>query len=59
MPYCLHKGIHIKHDVIRELKSALKSHSFSNILIADHIGVDDKMVNLILQRANEVEKKIV
>jgi hypothetical protein len=45
--------------VIKELKSALKSHSFSNILIADHIGVDDKMVNLILQRATEVEKKIV
>jgi len=59
MPYFLHKGIHIKHDVIKELKSALKSHSFSNILIADHIGVDDKMVNLILQRAKEVEKKIV
>jgi sirohydrochlorin ferrochelatase len=59
MPYFLHKGIHIKYDVIKELKSALKSHSFSNILIADHIGVDDKMVNLILQRANEVEKKIV
>ncbi|HKO41031.1 MAG TPA: CbiX/SirB N-terminal domain-containing protein [Nitrososphaeraceae archaeon] len=59
MPYFLHKGIHIKHDVIKELKSALKSHSFSNIHIADHIGVDDKMVNLILQRAKEVEKKIV
>ena len=59
MPYFLHKGIHIKHDVIKEVKNALKSHSFSNILIADHIGVDDKMVNLILQRANEVEKKIV
>lgn len=59
MPYFLHKGIHIKHDVIKEVKNALKSHSFSNILIADHIGVDDRMVNLILQRANEVEKKIV
>jgi hypothetical protein len=45
--------------VIKELKNALKSHSFSNIFIADHIGVDEKMVNLILQRANEVEKKIV
>lgn len=59
MPYFLHKGIHIKHDVIKEVKNALKSHSFSNIHIADHIGVDDRMVNLILQRANEVEKKIV
>lgn len=59
MPYFLHKGIHIKQDVINELKNALKGHSFSNIFIADHIGVDDKMVNLILHRANEVEKKVV
>jgi len=59
MPYFLHKGIHIKHDVINEVKIALKSHSFTNILIADHIGVDDNMVNLILLRANEVEKRIV
>jgi precorrin-8X/cobalt-precorrin-8 methylmutase len=59
MPYFLHKGIHIKHDVINEVKIALKSHSFTNILIADHIGVDDNMVNLILLRAIEVEKRIV
>jgi sirohydrochlorin ferrochelatase len=59
MPYFLHKGIHIKQDVINELKNALSGHSFSNIFIADHIGVDDKMVNLILHRANEVEKKVV
>ena len=59
MPYFLHKGIHIKHDVINEVKTALKRHSFTNILIADHIGVDDKMINLILRRANEVEKRIV
>ncbi|MGZ5501230.1 MAG: sirohydrochlorin chelatase, partial [Nitrososphaeraceae archaeon] len=59
MPYFLHKGIHIKNDVIKEVKTALKSHTFTNILIADHIGVDDKMVGLILQRANEAEKRIV
>jgi sirohydrochlorin ferrochelatase len=58
MPYFLHKGIHIKNDVIKEVKTALKSHTFTNILIADHIGVDDKMVSLILQRANEAEKRI-
>jgi len=37
----------------------LKSHSFTNILIADHIGVDDNMINLILRRADEVEKRII
>ncbi|HYJ03339.1 MAG TPA: CbiX/SirB N-terminal domain-containing protein [Nitrososphaeraceae archaeon] len=59
MPYFLHKGIHIKHDVINEVKTALKSHSFTNIHIADHIGVDVNMINLILRRADEAEKRIV
>ncbi|HEU5462371.1 MAG TPA: CbiX/SirB N-terminal domain-containing protein [Nitrososphaeraceae archaeon] len=59
MPYFLHKGIHIKQDVIKELKKALRCHSFSNIFIANHIGVDDKMVDLILHRASEVEQKVV
>ena len=59
MPYFLHKGIHIKNDVIKEIKNAIEKHPFSNILIADHIGVDEKMVKLILDRAIEVEKRIV
>jgi sirohydrochlorin ferrochelatase len=59
MPYFLHKGIHIKSDVRKEIRNALEKHPFSNILIADHIGVDEKMVKLILERAIEVEKRIV
>ena len=59
MPYFLHKGIHIKSDVIKEIKNAMEKHSFSNILIAGHIGVDEKIVKLILERAIEVEKRIV
>jgi sirohydrochlorin ferrochelatase len=59
MPYFLHKGIHIKIDVIKEIKNAMEKHSFSNILIAGHIGVDEKIVKLILERAIEVEKRIV
>ena len=59
MPYFLHKGIHIKSDVIKEIRKSLEKHPFSNILIADHIGVDEKMVKLILERAKEVEKRIV
>jgi sirohydrochlorin ferrochelatase len=58
MPYFLHKGIHIKSDVIKEIKNAMEKHSFSNILIAGHIGVDEKIVKLILDRAIEVEKRI-
>jgi precorrin-8X/cobalt-precorrin-8 methylmutase len=59
MPYFLHKGIHIKSDVIKEIRKSIEKHSLSNILVADHIGVDDKMVQLILERAKEVEKRVV
>ena len=59
MPYFLHKGIHIKSDVIKEIKNAMEKYPFSNILIADHIGVDEKMVKLVLDRAIEVEKRII
>ena len=59
MPYFLHKGIHIKSDVIKEIRNTLEKHPFSNILIADHIGVDEKMIKLILERAKEVEKRII
>jgi hypothetical protein len=37
----------------------MEKYPFSNILIADHIGVDEKMVNLVLERAIEVEKRII
>jgi sirohydrochlorin ferrochelatase len=59
MPYFLHKGIHIKSDVIKEIRNALEKHPFPNVLIAEHIGVDEQMVKLILERAKEVEKRIV
>ncbi|HJU59856.1 MAG TPA: hypothetical protein VJ583_08905 [Nitrososphaeraceae archaeon] len=45
--------------MIKEIKNAMEKHSFSNILIAGHIGVDEKIVKLILERAIEVEKRIV
>jgi precorrin-8X/cobalt-precorrin-8 methylmutase len=59
MPYFLHKGIHIKSDVFKEIKNTLEKHPFSNIYIADHIGVDEKMIKLIIERAKEVEERII
>ncbi|MFB5598848.1 MAG: sirohydrochlorin chelatase [Nitrososphaeraceae archaeon] len=57
MPYFLHRGIHIKIDVTNEIKKALIKHGFSNIFISDHIGVDEKMVDLVLERAKESENR--
>jgi len=59
MPYFLHKGIHIKSDVIKEIRNTLEKHPFSNIFLANHIGVDEKMVNLIIERAKEVENRVI
>jgi len=59
MPYFLHKGIHIKKDIGNEIRNVMQKYPFSNTFIADHIGVDEKMIALLLDRAKEVEKRIV
>ena len=58
MPYFLHKGIHIKKEIGNEIRNVMLKHPFSNTFIADHIGVDEKMIALLLERAKEVEKRI-
>ena len=57
MPYFLHKGSHIKHDVAQEVRSALVKNNFKKAFLSRHLGVDKKLVELVLQRALEVEKR--
>lgn len=57
MPYFLHKGAHIKTDVLAEVKASLESRSFDNAFLSRHIGVDEKLVDLVIERAREVEKR--
>jgi len=57
MPYFLHRGIHIKNDVIKEISNALTKYDFADIHISTHIGVDEKMINLVLERAKESENR--
>jgi sirohydrochlorin ferrochelatase len=59
LPYFLHKGAHIKRDVINDVNSALKKYSFKNVFMARHLGVDEKLVDLVLERTREAEQKIV
>ncbi|HKG29758.1 MAG TPA: CbiX/SirB N-terminal domain-containing protein [Nitrososphaeraceae archaeon] len=59
LPYFLHKGAHIKRDVIDDVNSALKKYCFKNVFMAKHLGVDEKLVDLVLERSREVEQKIV
>lgn len=57
MPYFLHKGAHIKRDVLHDIDGALSKHQFKNAYLSRHLGVDDKLVDLIIERTAEVEKR--
>lgn len=57
MPYFLHKGAHIKIDVIKEVTSALEEHKFQNAFLSRHLGVDEKLVDLVIERAREAENR--
>jgi len=57
MPYFLHKGAHIKIDVIKDLNAALASCKFKNAFISRHLGVDEKLIDLVIERAKEVEMR--
>ncbi len=57
MPYFLHKGSHIKHDVVKEVQSALIKNKFENAFVTRHLGVDDRLIQLVLERALEVETR--
>ena len=53
--YFLHEGAHVKRDINADLAPALESSKLRNVCITRHIGADDMMVDLIIERAGEVE----
>jgi sirohydrochlorin ferrochelatase len=53
--YFLHEGAHVKTDINNDLIPALKNSSMKKTYITKHIGTDQKMIDLILERAKEVE----
>ncbi|PIW35557.1 MAG: sirohydrochlorin cobaltochelatase, partial [Nitrosopumilales archaeon CG15_BIG_FIL_POST_REV_8_21_14_020_33_23] len=53
--YFLHEGAHVKTDINNDLLPALKNSSIKNTYITKHLGTDEKMIDLILERAKEVE----
>jgi sirohydrochlorin ferrochelatase len=58
VPYFLHKGAHIKRDVINDLDAALDKYNFKNAFMGQHLGVDEKLVDIVIERAREVEKRL-
>ncbi len=53
--YFLHEGAHVKTDINADLRPALEKHNLKKVLITQHIGTDEKMIDLIIERAKEVE----
>jgi len=53
--YFLHKGAHVKRDIFEDLNPAIENSNLKNTIITEHIGTEDKMINLIIERAKEVE----
>jgi sirohydrochlorin ferrochelatase len=58
VPYFLHKGAHIKKDVIKDLNAALDKSNFKSAYMGRHLGVDEKLVDIVIERAREVEKRL-
>jgi precorrin-8X/cobalt-precorrin-8 methylmutase len=60
VPYFLHKGAHIKNDVIKDINSALQNYDLQNIEVhvTEHFGADQKLAELVLERAKEAEGKV-
>ncbi len=57
IPYFLHKGIHIQKDILIAIDEALKKYNFSNLSIAEHIGVDSLIIDLMISLAKDAENK--
>ena len=53
--YFLHEGAHVKIDINNDLVPALRDSKLKNTFITKHIGADEKIIDLIIERAKEVE----
>lgn len=53
--YFLHEGAHVKTDINNDLIPALDKSNIKKSYITKHIGTDQKIIDLIIERAKEVE----
>jgi len=53
--YFLHEGAHVKRDIYEDLNPVLEKSELNKVLITKHIGTDEKIIDLIIERAKEVE----
>ncbi|WP_299291290.1 sirohydrochlorin chelatase [Nitrosopumilus sp.] len=53
--YFLHEGAHVKTDINTNLIPALKDSNLKDTFVTKHIGTDENIINLVIERAREVE----
>ena len=56
IPYFLHRGAHVKRDIYEDLNPAMKGSGIENIFITKHLGTDNRLIDLVIERAKEVER---
>lgn len=56
MFYFLHEGAHVKRDIYADLNPALEKSGLKNVFVTEHLGTDNRMIDLIIERAKEVER---
>lgn len=54
--YFLHEGAHVKTDINNDLLPALEGSGLQNVFVTRHLGADEKIIDLVIERAREVEK---
>jgi len=59
VPYFLHKGAHIKFDIVREINTSIREQNPANMYLTEHLGADCQLANIVLERAMEVERGIL
>ncbi len=53
--YFLHNGSHVKNDITTELDYVIRKSNFKDIIITEHIGANEKLIDLIMTRALQAE----
>ncbi|HHU69042.1 MAG TPA: cobalamin biosynthesis protein CbiX [Thermoanaerobacterales bacterium] len=51
LPMFLYKGNHILHDIPKELKKAREENPYVTIYMADPIGFDERIADILIERA--------
>jgi sirohydrochlorin ferrochelatase len=59
VPYFLHKGAHVKYDIIQEINTSIKEQNATNMYITKHLGADCQLAHILWERAMEVERRIL